>query len=149
MTEGTLVYIINSERVLLAMKKRGFGQGKWNAPGGKIKNGETPMEAAIRETQEEVGVTPTLRRQLGTITYHDPKDGDWNVHVFRATALSGEPVESEEMEPQWWALSAIPYDRMWAGDEQWLPYVLRDHPFVAEIWMDGNGGVKKLNVKNA
>lgn len=146
MTDGTLVFIIKDERILLAMKKRGFGEGKWNGPGGKIQAGEAPIDAAIRETQEEISVTPVLRRELGVISYHDPKFGDWSVHVFRATSWKGEPVETEEMKPQWWALSAIPYENMWAGDDQWLPYVLRDHPFTATAWSDGQGGVTKVAI---
>ncbi len=147
MTEGTLVFIIKDDRVLLAMKKRGFGEGKWNGPGGKIHFGEAPIDAAIRETQEEIGVTPVLRRELGFIIYHDPKFGDWSVHVFRSTSFKGEPVESEEMKPQWWAISAMPFDQMWAGDDQWMPHVLRDHPFKAEVWADGKGGVTKVEIQ--
>ena len=43
------------DKVLLAMKKRGFGAGKWNGVGGKVKDGETIKQAAIRE--QESGVT--------------------------------------------------------------------------------------------
>jgi 8-oxo-dGTP pyrophosphatase MutT (NUDIX family) len=40
------------------MKKRGFGNGKYNGFGGKVENGETIQQAAIRETIEESGLTP-------------------------------------------------------------------------------------------
>jgi 8-oxo-dGTP pyrophosphatase MutT (NUDIX family) len=43
-------------RLLLGMKKRGFGAGKWNGFGGKIEVGETPRAAAIREMKEEACV---------------------------------------------------------------------------------------------
>ena len=56
MTAGTLVYLFKENRILLAMKKRGFGEGKWNGPGGKILGHETPKEAAIREVMEEIGI---------------------------------------------------------------------------------------------
>lgn len=146
MTEGVLVYMIKNGVMLLAMKKRGFGQGKWNAPGGKIKPGETPVEAAIRETEEEVGMVPKLGRELGTITYHDVTFGDWRVHVFRTAVWKGEPIESDEMRPEWFAFAAIPYTDMWDGDDQWLPKVLSDYPFTAEIWSDGNGKATKVVV---
>lgn len=147
MTECTLVYLIKDDRVLMAMKKRGHGEGKWNGPGGKLEPGETPLEAAAREVQEEIGVTPLLRRQLGIVTYHDPEFGNFSAHVFRCTSWKGEPVETEEMRPQWFPIDAIPYDQMWAGDNQWVPYVIRDHPFIAEVWSDGRGGVKNMVVK--
>ena len=42
--------------ILLGMKKRGFGQGKWNGFGGKVKEGESIRECARRETLEECGL---------------------------------------------------------------------------------------------
>ena len=51
----TLVFLREDCRVLLGMKKRGFGAGKWNGFGGKIETGETITEAAVREVKEECG----------------------------------------------------------------------------------------------
>lgn len=44
----TLVLVVQPGRVLLGMKKRGFGAGKWNGFGGKVQPGETIEEAARR-----------------------------------------------------------------------------------------------------
>ena len=49
-------------QLLLGRKKRGFGEGKWNGFGGKLEPGETVEEAAVRELQEESGVTATQLR---------------------------------------------------------------------------------------
>ena len=57
--ETTLCLLRKDNKILLAMKKRGFGTGKYNGVGGKIENGETLNEAMIRETKEEIGVIPT------------------------------------------------------------------------------------------
>ena len=43
-----LVRDVARHRVLLGMKKRGFGAGKWNGFGGKLEPGETIEEAAKR-----------------------------------------------------------------------------------------------------
>ena len=40
----TLVYIRDDENILLGLKKRGFGTGKWNGFGGKVQAGETILE---------------------------------------------------------------------------------------------------------
>ena len=56
--QATLCYLLKDDEVLLIRKKRGIGAGKINGPGGKVDPGETPLEAAVRETREEVGVTP-------------------------------------------------------------------------------------------
>ena len=50
--ETTLALLINDDEILLALKKRGHGEGKYNGVGGKIKENETPEAAMIRETQE-------------------------------------------------------------------------------------------------
>ncbi len=57
MRQSTLVFVFNPEnQILLAMKKRGFGEGKWNGAGGKVEEGETIVQAASRELREETGI---------------------------------------------------------------------------------------------
>ena len=58
-TRATLLFVIRDDEVLLIHKKRGIGAGKINGPGGKIDPGETAHGAAVRETQEELLITPT------------------------------------------------------------------------------------------
>ena len=60
----TLVLLINeaSQEILLGMKKRGFGVGKWNGFGGKVDPKESIYEGALRELKEEAGIhCPDLR----------------------------------------------------------------------------------------
>jgi 8-oxo-dGTP pyrophosphatase MutT (NUDIX family) len=56
--EATLCFIRKKGHILLMEKKTGMGKGLINAPGGRIEKGESPLEAAVRETQEEVLLTP-------------------------------------------------------------------------------------------
>jgi 8-oxo-dGTP diphosphatase len=55
---ASLCFIVREEKILLIHKKRGFGAGKINGPGGKIDPGETPLESALRETFEELVIKP-------------------------------------------------------------------------------------------
>ena len=55
---ATLVFVIKGDRILLIRKKRGLGAGKVNGPGGRLEAGETFGQCAVREVQEELGVTP-------------------------------------------------------------------------------------------
>ena len=57
MRQATLCLLLKDDEILLAMKKRGSGVGKWNGVGGKVKIGESAKQAAIREMNEEIGVT--------------------------------------------------------------------------------------------
>ena len=50
----TLVAVLKENNILLGMKKRGFGEGRWNGFGGKVETGETIEEGAKRELKEEI-----------------------------------------------------------------------------------------------
>ena len=54
----TLMLVFNAQRrqVLLGMKKKGFGVGKWNGFGGKVELGESIAQGAHRELTEEAGI---------------------------------------------------------------------------------------------
>jgi 8-oxo-dGTP diphosphatase/2-hydroxy-dATP diphosphatase len=121
----TVVFLIESDNILLAMKKRGFGKDRWNGAGGKIETGETVEQAMIRETQEEIGVTPLQFEQVGYLEFNFP-NGMTNMvgNIFICTSWEGEPIETEEMAPRWFKISDIPYDEMWEDDRYWLPQVL-------------------------
>ncbi len=126
MKETNLCYLFRPGQVLLAMKKRGFGVGKWNGPGGKAQPGESPIEALVREVQEEIGVTVRAPDDRGVIDfiYEDKPEWTTRCRIFSSTDFVGEPVESEEMQPQWFALNTIPYHEMWESDGVWLPKLL-------------------------
>lgn len=110
----------------LAMKKRGFGAGRWNGMGGKVKEGETIEQAMLRETQEEVGVKVLGYQQVALLHFYFSHEPTWNqsMHVYLAEQWLGEPIESEEMKPAWFKLEDIPYKKMWPDDIYWLPKVL-------------------------
>jgi 8-oxo-dGTP pyrophosphatase MutT (NUDIX family) len=125
----TLVLLLRDNQILLAMKKRGFGVGRWNGVGGKPDAGETIESAAIRETQEEIGVTPSDLKKMAVLDFffsQIPQEKNWNqqVIVYTTRQWIGEPVETEEMKPQWFTLGQIPYSTMWPDDIHWLPKVL-------------------------
>lgn len=121
-------------KVLLGLKKRGFGAGFWNGFGGKVERGESITAAAHRELLEEAGVTVPAGglRQISVIDFNFVgKDSTLEVHVFKASRFEGEPTESEEMRPQWWAAEDIPFDLMWPDDRHWFPLMLKGACFKA------------------
>lgn len=126
---ATLMFIVRDGRVLLIEKKRGLGAGKVNGPGGKIDPGETALEAVVRECQEELHITPLEPRKLGELWFSMTTCPDILCHVFRADDFSGIPTETDEAVPLWTPLDAIPYERMWEDDRQWLPLMLADTTF--------------------
>ena len=121
---GTLLFVVAGGRVLLIHKRRGHGAGRINGPGGKIDAGETPLAGAIRETREETGVTPLAPRLAAVMRFVELEGDDWLGYVFVAHACAGEPRTTPEAVPEWFALDALPFDRMWPDDRLWLPRVL-------------------------
>lgn len=124
----TLLFLRRDDEILLAMKKRGFGAGKWNGVGGKLEPGECLEQALVRECEEEIGVTPTSWRAVGELDFvQDAETNDpWHMYVYAyiSDSWEGEPSESDEMRPKWFAIDDIPYDQMWDDDEHWVPHVL-------------------------
>lgn len=114
---------------MLAMKKRGFGVGKWNGVGGKIKSDEPILSAAIREINEEIGVTVSVGdlMPMGEITFSFADNAGWDnhMHIFCIKNWKGEPAESEEMRPRWFDINKLPFGEMWVDDPHWLPDVLK------------------------
>lgn len=150
--QATLVFLLKEDKILLAMKKRGFGMGHWNGVGGKVEPGETSIQAAIRETEEEIGVKVFDLDEVAKINFYFPhvdmeKKWDQQVVVYLAKDWSGEPVETEEMRPEWTNVVNIPYNEMWSDDIIWLPEVLAGNKIFAEMMFDENKDVLdyKLN----
>ena len=116
----------------------GLGAGKINAPGGRIEPGETPLAAAIRETQEEVGLTPNNPQKRGELFFQFMDGYALHCTVFLALGCEGTVIETGEAVPRWTPTSAIPYREMWADDRHWMPLLLADRAFRGYFIFDGD-----------
>lgn len=145
MIETTLLLLRKDNKIMLALKKRGFGEGKFNGVGGKLEHNETPEQAMIRETEEEICITPTNYYKVGImeyVEYYKGKVENILFHLYVATDWTGEPKESEEMQPYWFDIDKIPYDRMFEDDKYWLPYVLEGKKINGFFEFDENWNLK-------
>lgn len=148
MKQATLCLLLDENKLLLGMKKKGFGAGKFNGFGGKVEFGEDVDAAAVRELFEESGVK-VAREDLvkyAVLTFlfpEAPKDKDWNqvVHVFVTRKWEGVPSESDEMSPAWFVHQDIPFDKMWEDDQHWLPHVLAGKQVEGTFVFDKEGKI--------
>lgn len=130
----TLCIIHQHPRVLLGMKKRGFGAGRWNGFGGKVSIRESVEDAARREMEEESGLGIEDLEKVGIMDFQFQNNPEiLQVHIFRSQDFSGEPLESEEMRPQWFHIHEIPYDSMWPDDKYWIPLFLQGKKFTGKF----------------
>jgi 8-oxo-dGTP diphosphatase len=121
---ATLLFVVQEDSVLLIRKKRGLGAGKINGPGGRLEAGETPLECAIRETNEELLINPLNVRPAGELLFHAEDMPRIHGHVFVATDFEGTPTETDEAIPIWYRIDEIPFEEMWDDDRLWLGEVL-------------------------
>jgi 8-oxo-dGTP pyrophosphatase MutT (NUDIX family) len=138
---ATLLFLVKEDQVLLAMKKRGFGVGRYNGVGGKPKSNETIEQAMIRESLEEINVRPTVFERIAEITFDEYFRGKptlLQMSVFVATSWIGVPTESAEMTPEWFKITNLPFEKMWPDDPYWLPQVLAGSKITAEFKLDEN-----------
>lgn len=135
---ANLCFIREDDRLLLIRKMRGLGAGKINAPGGKIEPGETALEAAVRETREEIGVTPLDAEERGELFFQFADGYSLHCVVFLAERFEGEPVETPEAIPIWTPVDRIPFAEMWADDTHWLPLLLEGKRFRGFFEFDGD-----------
>ncbi|MEP7162180.1 MAG: 8-oxo-dGTP diphosphatase [Candidatus Moraniibacteriota bacterium] len=145
----TLAIPLEVGKVLLGMKKRGFGDGKWNGFGGKVHQDETIEEAAARETFEECEIEILKMEKVGIheFSFTDKPGEILEVHVFRVDEFRGEPQETEEMAPAWFSTSDIPYESMWSDDEYWFPLFLAGKKFRGEFLFTSDGEIVTAALK--
>jgi 8-oxo-dGTP diphosphatase len=143
MKATTLCFLLRDKEVLLAMKKRGFGAGKWNGTGGKLNEDESAAAAAIREVAEEIGaiIAPEELKDAGTIEFIYRDSPDWNTlsYVFTAEKWNGDLSESEEMKPAWFASDKLPFESMWIDDPHWVPKIVSGKKIKARFIFDKKG----------
>src|SRR3989344_3547623 len=124
MRQTTLCLLVKEQEILLAMKKRGFGACKWNGYGGKPEPGEGLASAGVRETAGGVG-------------------------GGGGGGGGGEPMETEEMRPQWFRFEDIPFEQMWLEDKYWMPKFLAGQKFEGEFYYNHDGtAIEKFDLRD-
>ncbi|MDD5731475.1 MAG: 8-oxo-dGTP diphosphatase [Patescibacteria group bacterium] len=145
----TLCIVCKDKKVLLGMKKRGFGVGRWNGFGGKVQEDETIEESLRREMEEECGLKLGDLEELGVLEFEfAKKPGDiLEVHIFKSIDFSGEPTESEEMKPEWFDEDKVPFEKMWSDDPYWFPLFLAGKKFKGHFLFDDNDQILEKNIE--
>ena len=144
----TLALAYQHPKILLGMKKRGFGMGRWNGFGGKVKNNEKIEDALIRETKEEAGIVLKNYEKIGIIEFEFQEEPEkLEVHIFKSSNFIGKPSETEEMNPKWFDIEDIPYEKMWPDDKYWFPLFLKNKKFKGNFLFDKSDKVLQYNLE--
>jgi 8-oxo-dGTP diphosphatase len=141
-TEATLVSIVNRKerKLLLKRSTRGISKSKWNSVGGKLAEGETPEQNAMREAFEESGLKVNNLFYHGLLNFHNygKEEVDFSVHLFSTGDFSGEllPKSDDGGELEWFPLDNLPMKDMWKDDEYWMEHMLKREVFDADFYFD-------------
>jgi 8-oxo-dGTP pyrophosphatase MutT (NUDIX family) len=108
--EAAATVVHDTARGILLLRRHRFVTDSWGweIPGGRVDEGETPADAAARETLEETGWRPGLLRHL--FSYHPAPGGvDQRFHVFAADGAveEGTPDVDEAERVEWVPLDGV------------------------------------------
>ncbi len=104
--------VIKNENKIFATA-RGYGEfkGQWEFPGGKIKAGETPQEALVREIKEELETTIQVGDLIDTIE-HDYPTFHLSMYCYWCDIVEGELKLLEAESARWLSKEEL-YDVKW------------------------------------
>lgn len=105
-----MVLITNDSSEVLLVRERWRERGRWGLPGGFLRRGEEPLEAAVRELSEEAQITCSASQLEPLMQYRQPWANHYD-HVFSMTAPGDGTVGTKSFEIRdqgWFKMSELP-----------------------------------------
>lgn len=150
MKETTLCYIEIDGRYLMLhriKKEDDVNKGKWIGVGGKLENGESPVECIQREIKEETALEITDLKYRGKVSFISDIYEDEIMHLFTAKAQSENFSSCPEGELKWIDKADILSLNLWEGDRVFLKYLLEDKKEFFNLSLIYNGESLKEVIK--
>ena len=132
MKETTLCYIEKDNRYLMLYRnklKDDPNKGKWLGIGGKLEQGETPDDAAVREVYEETGLRLNSYNYRGIVNFISDIYPDEAMHLYYSSDFEGIVKDCDEGELRWIEKDRLCSLPMWEGDKIFLSLIEKDIPF--------------------
>ena len=114
-------------RVLIARRPEGKElAGRWEFPGGKLIEPETPFDGLVRELREELGVTVREAQRLLRYSYDYPDRRVW-LDMWIVTAWSGQAEGLDGQALRWVPVPALSTEDILEADQPIIDALLREH----------------------
>ena len=129
---STLCYLERGAEYLMlhrVKKRNDLNHDKWIGVGGKFEEGESPENCLLRECREETGLTLTDYRCRGLVTFVSDQAPTEYMHLFTATAWTGQPHPCDEGVLEWIPKARLQSLPMWEGDRIFLKLLDQNAPF--------------------
>ncbi len=106
---AVVIFVTDGDRLLLIKRQNDPAKGRWALPAGFIDDDEAPQLAAIRETQEETGLTIALDRLLDLLHRPDADGLADIVIAYQAHVVGGVLAAADDADDAaWFARDALP-----------------------------------------
>ena len=129
---STLCYIERDGCYLMlhrVKKQQDVNAGKWIGVGGKLEEGESPDECAMREVMEETGLAFTHPRMRGVITFISAGWDDEIMFLYTGEAEGTVRPDCDEGILRWVPIQEVPSLNLWEGDRVFLRLLLSTQDF--------------------
>jgi 8-oxo-dGTP diphosphatase len=153
---AVLLYAFKGHELLMIHPKaKDDMPSKWNGLGGKLELGESMLDAAVREFQEEASCNtlPEQWQWLGQLYFPNfkaHKKEDWLVNVFITdlTAIQVSQIPLKDPLQREGTLHFVPFSEilgldLWEGDQKFLPLVLQRTPFEGTFFYENGHPVRQ------
>lgn len=121
---STAAIILKDNKILLGKRKPGGTLGnKWEFPGGKTEQQETPEHGLKRELIEELGINIEIKDFIGEIIFKN-NNKDYKLLVFYCIYLSGEIFNYEHAKISWFSPKKVKNLDLADSDRTALPIII-------------------------
>lgn len=118
--------ICRDGRVLVGQRRRGDRHAfKWEFPGGKVEQGETPQDALVRELSEELQIEATVGSELARYEHDYPSGSRVHLLFFAVRNFAGEPKARVFEQICWTDLHSLPSLDFLDGDLDFVKRLAR------------------------
>ena len=112
---------------------------KWIGVGGKFEPGETALACALREVQEETGLTMQNPQYRGIVDFYCAPWPAERMHLYTCTEFTGTMTDCNEGTLEWVPKEAVQNLPIWPGDKLFFKLLAEDAPFFhLELTYDGD-----------
>lgn len=120
-------------------KKKDVNHDKWIGVGGKFEPGETALACALREVQEETGLTMQNPQYRGIVDFYCASWPAERMHLYTCTKFTGTMTDCNEGTLEWVPKEAVQNLPIWPGDKLFFKLLAEDAPFFhLELTYDGD-----------
>lgn len=141
-------YLKMGNKILMLKYAKKWGH-IYAPPGGKLESGESPLDCAIREFQEETGLT-LIKPKLKIISYwkeEKEEDSEGIVFIYIAEKYEGNLKSSEEGSLHWINIDELPKIKQFKQNEKFMDYLFKDGVFEGRFLFGENNEILDYVIK--